>query len=149
MKRSNFVTILASIALSIAAAIFISHRQSARDEIRVRTRSIEIIDARGNSRAVVGTMNIGGREEPQITLLDPDGHPAVVLSVNAKSGGVLYFNSPDREANVAVGHLSGSDVASKLGPDPLGIWGIKVIGRNGQAVALGIGNDGRVLLPGH
>jgi hypothetical protein len=153
MKMINLGTLLASVLLSIAASLLITNHQklaqstSTPTPTLIRTRAIELTDEQGKVRATISTVKIEGHEQPQIALLDQDGHSSVLLSVNRRGEGTVYFSSPDREGRVALGYVWGSDAQAATGQDPLGLWGMRVLGRNGQVEALGIGNDGKPVLP--
>jgi hypothetical protein len=80
-----------------------------------------------------------GQEEPQILLRDGHGNIAVLLNINERGEGTLYFNSKDREGKVGLGYLWGSDTPPASGEDPLGAWGLRVMGRDGRTAAIGLG----------
>lgn len=142
-------TILLSVLLSTGGAFLItSYRHQPDSSTLIRAKSIELIDEKGNIRARLGVMKVDGHEQPEVTLLGEDGHPSVLLSVNHRGEGTLYFNSPKTEGKVGVGYLWGSDVQFEKGEDPLGLWGLRVLGRNGQRETVGIANNGKPVRPG-
>ena len=147
MKSGSLGTILASVLLSVGAALWIAHHHRSENAAPIRTRAIELIDEQGRVRATIGTVRVEGHEQPQVTLLAEDGRASVLLSVNSRGEGTLFFSSLEQEGKVALGYIWGSDSQPKNGQDPFGMWGVRVLGRNLQAEALGIGNDGRSVRP--
>jgi hypothetical protein len=147
MKLTTLGTIIASIVLSIVATLLIVPRPVAGSSDTIRGRQIELTDAKGRTRLKMSAATIDGYERPEITMLGADGRPSVVLSVNQRGEGTLYFSSPEKEGKVALGYVWGSDVQPKSLEDPLALWGLRVLGRNGQAQSIGIGNDGHSVVP--
>ncbi len=147
MKIVTLGTILASVLLSAGASLFVTHRQTADGTTLIKVKKIELVDDHNNVRASIGLVDVSGTQQPQISLIREDGIPSVLLSVNERGEGTVYFNSPDMEGKVAVGYIWGSDVSPINKQDPFGMWGLKVLGRDSQSEAIGIGNDGKMVVP--
>jgi hypothetical protein len=147
MKLTALGTVIASVVLSVVATLLIVPRPVAGSSDIIRGRQIELTDAKGNARIRIATTSVDGSERPEITMLGADGRPSVLLSVNQKGEGTLYFSSPEKEGKVALGYVWGSDVQPKSSEDPLALWGLRVLGRNGQVQSVGIGNDGHSIVP--
>jgi hypothetical protein len=83
-----------------------------------------------------------------MTFRDEKGNIASLLTLDETGNGTLYFNGNGTEGKVAVGYLWGSDTKS-LGEnvDPLGAWGVRILGSEGLQTAIGISNSGKVILP--
>jgi hypothetical protein len=138
-------TVLLSVILSLGVTLWVSRQQKHENADVLQARSIQLVDTQHRVRGTIGLVQVDGHEQPQIILRGEDGQPSVLLSLDAKGQGTLVFNSKDKEGKVGVGYLWGSDVRSRDEDDPLGSWGLRVLGRNGQATGLGIGNTGRIL----
>jgi hypothetical protein len=110
----------------------------------VRTKRLEIVDRSGKVRAVAGTEE-NASANPKIILYDEAAREAAILTLNSKGLGTLYFQSKETEGKVAVGYLWGSDTVPTSESDPLGSWGIRVLGPNGQQNGFGLTIGGRPL----
>jgi hypothetical protein len=147
MKLWTIATVVLSIVVSCGAAVLIA-RTSTVDPVQlIRTRSIELLDKDGKVRARLSVVKDGMDERPEVSLLTPEGRPSVLLTLNGRGEGTLYFSSPQTEGKVAVGYVWGSDVPPQSEEDLLGFWGLRVLGQSGLTEAVGIGNDGQPRLP--
>ncbi len=154
MKLKSTFTVVLSVLLSVAATFLLSRRHT--EEVPIvpdagvfRAKSIQLVDDRNKIRAIIGLVQVSGHEQPQILLQGEDGQTSVLLSLNERGEGTLYFNSKSKEGKVGVGYLLGSDTPIGDNEDPLGAWGLRVLGQNGQATGVGIGNNGRLIAPAH
>lgn len=97
----------------------------------LRVHRIEITDDAGRVRAIVGFSN--GSQEPEVTLLTADQHPAASLRLDQRGQATMSFSDPNGvkghiDGRVQVGYLWGSDCCYKPGEyDPLGSWGTRVL----------------------
>lgn len=146
MKLTILGTVVTSVILSLAATLLIVPRAVSRRSDIIRGRQIELTDAKGSTRLKMSIRSIEGYEIPEITMLGADGRPSVLLSVNQRGEGTLYFSSSKKEGKVALGYIWGSDSPLDVSEDPLGFWGVRVLGSNGQAESMGISNDGRSII---
>jgi hypothetical protein len=77
-------------------------------------------------------------------LRDDQGLDAVVLHLNPRGEGTLYFNSSRiREGVVSLGYLQFDD--STAPEDPLGGWGLKVQDSETNITSMGLKNSGKPL----
>lgn len=144
MRVGNMITILLSVSLSIGAALLVNSRTVSASPDVLQGRALELTDSAGKVRIRITGGNAANKDKPEITLLDEGGRPSALLSTDGRGQSTLYFNSPDKEGKVALGYIWGSDVHPE-GSDPLAIWGMRVLGRDGQNEAVGIGSDGRLV----
>ena len=143
MKFANFVTIVSSVVLSVSGAMLVTHRPAAERSAPIKTTTIQLVDKLGRVRMTIGTLDSqDGR--PGIEMTDPAGKTLVLLSTNPRDEGTLYFSSPAQEGKVAVGYLWGSDTPS-VGEDPLGSWGLRVLGENLSSTGIAVDNNGQTL----
>lgn len=144
MRFGSVITILASVLLSIAATLFVVSRPVSATSNVLQGRTLELTDTTGKVRVRIAAVNSEGRDRPEITLLDATGRPSVLLSSDQSGQSTLYFSSPDKEGKVALGYIWGSDVRLEA-TDPFAMWGMRVLGKNGQIEAIGIGTDGKLI----
>jgi hypothetical protein len=138
-----------SAGVSICASVWLSlhWRQPAGDYLRAKR--IEILDDQRRVRGVIGTTRIDGREMPQVVFLDEKGRTSVLLRINERGEGTLYFSSKNTEGKVAIGYVSGSDVANSGGSEvtdeenSVGAWGVHVLGPDLKSLSLAYGNTGQ------
>ncbi len=143
MKFANAVTVLTSVVLSVSGALIVTLRHGAEPPLPIKTTTIQLVDRLGRVRMTIGTLdNEDGK--PEIEMTDPAGKALVVLSTNSRDEGTLYFSSAAQEGKVALGYLWGSDTPS-TGEDPLGAWGLRVLGdsRGLSSMGIAVGNDGK------
>lgn len=145
MLIRNALTIVLSITLSVLATLFVDRHQRHQPSDVVRAKKIELVDdagrVRGEFKLVLASL---GREEPSLELLDDQGLQAVVLQLNHRGEGTLYFNSSRiREGIVSLGYLQFDDM---IGPeDPMGGWGLKVQESETNITRMGLSNSGKPL----
>jgi hypothetical protein len=154
MNSKNVFTVILSVLLSVAATLWLTrhHTQEAPPVPEagvLQARSIQLIDDQHKVRGIIGFSQVSGHQQPQILLRGEDGQASVLLTLNERGEGTLYFNSKDKEGKVGLGYLWGSDIPSSGTEDPLGAWGLRVLGQNGQTTGVGIGNNGRLIAPVH
>ncbi len=108
----------------------------------LRVRRVEIVDQQGRLTAVLGQqseLSTGG-----LSLLDSAGRKVVVLALNDRGYGTLYFGSKQMDGKVSVGYFAGGDQAVPLSEeDPLGGWGIRVIKPEQGSQVFGVQGDGQ------
>lgn len=93
----------------------------------LRARRVEVVDRNGRLTAVLGESKDGYAPAEGLTLLDPGGRQAVVLALNDRGYGTLYFSSKQNLGKVSVGYFTGNDeVVPLTKEDPEGGWGIRV-----------------------
>jgi hypothetical protein len=139
MIVKNIFVVLLSVLLSVSASLWLTSSRKKEFAKVVQTGTIELVDDQHRVRGTIGLVKTDGQEVPQILLRDGHGNIAVLLSINERGEGTLYFNSKDKEGKVGLGYLWGSDTPPASGEDPLGAWGLRVLGRDGRAVGFGIG----------
>jgi hypothetical protein len=152
MSIRDVVMVALSVVVATCASLWASFRWRPSAVEHLRVRSIEIVDERGRLRGRIGMAQVGGRQLPQLVLLDEKGKDSVFLTLNARGEGTLFFSSADREGKVGVGYLSGSDVTSSAGEltderNTLGAWGVRVLGPDFQTISLGFGDAGQRFAP--
>jgi hypothetical protein len=148
MTPKNVFVVLLSVLLSVSASLWLTSSLKHEFAKVVQTRTVELVDDQHRVRGTIGLVKTAGQDEPQIVLRDGHGNIAVLLSINKRGEGTLYFNSKDREGKVGLGYLWGSDTPPTSGEDPLAAWGLRVLGRDGRAVGLGIGTTDTPFGPG-
>jgi hypothetical protein len=154
MNSRNVFTVILSVLLSVAASLWITHHRTQEalpaPEIGVlQAKGIQLIDDQHKVRGIIGFSQISGHQQPQILLRGEDGQTSILLTLDERGEGTLYFNSKDKEGKVGLGYLWGSDTTSVGEEDFLGAWGLRVLGQNGQTTGVGIGNNGRLIAPIH
>ena len=103
------------------------HEEAPRSQEVVRARRLEIMDSAGKLRAVLDS----DREaEPELVLLDKQGHKALLMTTNNLGYATVYFQSQSTEGKVSVGYLWGSDSIEPGVEDPLARWGVRLRGKD-------------------
>lgn len=142
------LTVAVAVALSVMCSLWVtSSRKVDAQSDTVQTKRVEIRDSSNKVRVEIGMANQSGRDVPQMTFRDEKGNIASLLTLDQAGNGTLYFNGKGTEGKVAVGYLWGSDAKSPGQLDPLGAWGIRVLGREGLQTIIGISNSGKVIAP--
>jgi len=155
MSLSGLSTLLLTVLVSVCTSLWLGGAWKRASGGRLRVTGIEIVDDHRRVRGVIDMTKIGGRDVPQIVLRDEKGELSVMLTLNEKGEGTHYFNSRDKEGNVAIGYLSGSDVATPSGAgvsdekDSTGAGGVGVRGPGLQTTGVGFINDGKAFGPLH
>jgi hypothetical protein len=111
----------------------------------LRARRVEIVDHEGRLTAVLGRGSGSAAPAAGLTLFDPSGREAVVLALNDRGYGTLYFASKQNLGKVSVGYFTGSDQVAPLSEeDPGGGWGVRVLRPGLEAPQVfGVQGDGR------
>lgn len=142
------LTVAAAVALSVICSVWAtSSRKVDAQSDTVQAKRVEIRDSSNRVRVEIGIANQSGRDVPQMTFRDEKGNIASLLTLDETGNGTLYFSGNGTEGKVAVGYLWGSDAKSPGQEDPLGSWGIRVLGRDGFQNSMGISNSGKVIAP--
>jgi len=142
------LTVAAAVALSVICSVWAtSSRKVDAQSDTVQAKRIEIVDSNNRVRVEIGIAHQSGRDVPQMTFRDEKGNIASLLTLDATGNGTLYFSGNGTEGKVAVGYLWGSDAKSPGQDDPLGAWGVRVLGREGFQTVMGISNSGKAIAP--
>ena len=142
------VTVVAAVALSVIFSLWAtSSRKIDAQRDTVQAKRVEIVDSYNRVRVEIGIANQSGRDVPQMTFRDEKGNVASLLTLDDTGNGTLFFSGNGTEGKVAVGYLWGSDAKSPGQDDPLGAWGVRVLGREGFQSTVGISNSGKVIAP--
>lgn len=113
----------------------------------MQAKHVEIMDSENRVRVEIGVANQSGRDVSQMIFRDERGNIASLLTLNTLGNGTLYFSGNGTEGKVAVGYLWGSDSKPTGEDDPLGAWGIRILGRDGLQTAIGVSESGAVIAP--
>src|SRR5579872_3733958 len=142
---------LLSVSVSICSSLWLSRYWTRRPADTVQAKRIEIIDEDRRVRGTIGLARIGTHKVPEFVLLDERGRISVLLALNERGEGTVFFSSKDREGKVGIGYLSGTDSTdgSAITEDSLGSWGVRVHGPGLQITGLAFGNSGQLFLPAH
>jgi hypothetical protein len=157
MSKSSLISIVASVLLSMVfslgcVAFFERHRDVKAPDV-MQTRKIELVDSSGKVRATLEVAKTAmGDELPRLTFSDTRGDRVVELGLDQRGDGSLSFsNDYWAEGAVILGHLQNVDdnsqSKSKAVEDRTGAWGLRVRGRDGKYIGLGIANSGVPFAP--
>ena len=155
MSLKDMTTVVLSVAASACVSLWLGYHWRLPVGDYLQVKGIEMIDDHHRVRARIGMAQVGALEVPELALLDERGRPSVLLDLNPRGEGTLFFSSANTEGKVGVGYLSGSDVAtSETGEvtderNVLGAWGVRVLGPDLQTISLGFGNAGQRFAPAH
>jgi hypothetical protein len=111
----------------------------------LRARRVEIVDREGRLTAMLGEGSDGYVPAEGLTLFDSLGRKAVILTLDNRGYGMLYFQGKNTMGKVTVGYFTGNDeVVPPSKEDPGGMWGIRVLRPNSEAPQVfGVQGDGR------
>jgi hypothetical protein len=157
MSRTSLISIMTSVVLSVVFSVgsvsfFERHRETRVPEV-IQARKIELVDATGNVRATLELFRpTKGDELPRLTFSDMRGDKVMELGLDQRGDGALSFsNDYWAEGAVILGHLQSVDdnsqSNSKAVEDRTGAWGLRVRGRDGKYIGLGIANSGVPFAP--
>ncbi len=144
----TLLTVAAAVALSVICSVWAtSSRKVDAQSDTAQARRVEIRDTNNRVRIEIGIANQSGRDVPQMIFRDEKGNIASLQTLDKAGNGTLYFSTSETEGKVSLGYISGGDVKLQGESDPLGAWGIRVLGRDGFQTALAISNSGKVFAP--
>jgi hypothetical protein len=136
------MTVILSVVLSVLATFVVGRYQSHRTSDVVRAKKIELVDDHGHVRGAFELGEWDGKVVPSISLLDDQGAKAVLLQLNPRGEGTLYFSSSRvREGIVSLGYLQSDDTDAP--EDPLGGWGLVVQDSETNRTSMGLKNSGK------
>ncbi len=157
MSRTSLISVVTSVVLSIVLSLgsvsfFERHREMSVPEV-IQARKIELVDSTGKVRATLELVKPAkGDELPRLTFSDMRGDNVVELGLDQRGDGSLSFsNDYWAEGAVILGHLQSVDDTSqsnsKAVEDRTGAWGLRVRGRDGKYIGLGMANSGVPFAP--
>ncbi len=104
----------------------------------IRAERLEIVDQQGNTTFSVGEKRLGAYPS-EMAFYDSTGRPAILVLVDKKGHGTMFFQSKQTEGKVAVGFLNGNDAATAPNEqqDAYG-WGLQVRANDGHSLFSGL-----------
>ncbi len=136
MKIRDFLLVAISVVLSSIACMVCIKFFGYSESKPLRVPKVEIVDKSGAVRLIIGIQDsVNGTDQPELVMKDKGGREVMGLLLTPSGKGKMVFSTDNTEAKVALGFLSGSDVAGQT--EEGGSWGMRIRGENGETRTVG------------